>query len=240
MPFQDDIYGMVNSGWSSGDDETYGTDFYEKPGETHIRIHASYEGKGREGSLEISKGGTLVVEEIFGGSPWVIFSHVLSSFAQGTNISIQSEILPSVVKYGVDTAIIRHVITDENEPHAFDINFDPYHLSFGYGDASVTTLVGGKDPCSLIEPVISTSSIIDPLKDETTITLIPNPDPLIEDLSGYPKQVTGSFVLVRLEVMNGTDDNWKNTVVTPVIPASLGNTKAELSYCCLSEATCAR
>ncbi len=230
VPFQDDIYGMVESGWDSGADNTYGDDFYQKPGKTHIQIHANFEGRGREGSLDISKGGTLVVEEIFGGSPWVIFSHVLTSFAQGTDIEMNSEVVPSTVKYGTDTAYIRYTINDKNEPHNFDIRFDPYHLSYGYGDASLTTIVGGKDPCSLIIPAISTSSIIDPLKDEVTVTLVPDPDQSIPELAEYPKQVTGSFVEVRIEVMNGTEDNWKNTTITPVIPAELGNTSIEFSY----------
>ena len=30
--------------------------------------------------------------------------------------------------------------------------------------------------------------------------------------------------------MNGTDDNWENTTLTPVIPADLGNTSVEMSY----------
>ena len=176
VPFKDDIYGTVNSGWYNGADNTYGDDFFEKLGKTHFRIHANYEGRGREGSLDISKGGILVVEEIFGGSPWVIFSHVLSSFARGTDITVESEALPSMVRYGTDTVFIRHHIMDENEPHRFDGQFDPYHLSYGYGEASVTTLVGGKDPCSLIEPAISMSSIMDPSTDQKTVTLIPDPD----------------------------------------------------------------
>lgn len=229
-PFTDDIYGLVESGWFGGADGTYGDDFYEKPGKMHIRIRANYEGKGREGSLEISKGGTLVVEEIFGGSPWVIFSHVLSSFAKGTDIEIKSEVVPSIVKYGTDTAYIRHTIKDINEPHQFNADFDPYHHSYGYGESAVTTIVGGKDPCSLIEPVLNTSSIVDPLKDETTITIIPDPDPALDELSAFPKIATGTFIEVRIEVMNGTDDNWINTVVTPVIPSELGNTSLEFSY----------
>ncbi len=230
IPFRDDIYGMVNSGWYSGSDNTYGDDFFEKLGKTHFRIHANYEGKGREGLLDISKGGTLVVEEIFGGSPWVIFSHVLSAFAKGTDITVTSEALPSMVKYGTDTVYIRHLIKDENEPHTFNSQFDPYHLSYGFREASATTLVGGKDPCSLIEPVISMSSIVDPVRDNVTITLIPDPDPSIPELAEYPKTVNGAFVEVKVEVMNGTDDNWINTSLTPVIPAEMGTTGVVMSY----------
>ncbi len=230
VPFTDDIYGTVSSGWYNGTDNAYGDDFFEKPGKTHFRIHANFEGKGREGPLEISKGGTLVVEEIFGGSPWVIFSHVLSSFAKGTDITIESEALPSMVRYGTDTLYIRHHVLDENEPHRFDGKFDPWHLSFGHGESTVTTMVGGKDPCSLLEPAISMSSIMDPSRDQKTLTLIPDPDITIPELSEYPKTVTGTFFEVRIEVMNGTDDNWKNTTLTPLIPEELGSTSVEMSY----------
>jgi hypothetical protein len=229
-PFQDDIYGMVNSGWSDGTDGTYGDDFFEKLGKTHIRLHASYEGRGREGSLDISKGGVLVVEEIFGGSPWVIFSHVLSAYSQGSDVTVSSEVLPSDVKYGNDTAYLRHVITDINEPHRFDAQYDPYHLSYGYGEASVTVMAGGKDPCSLIEPDISMSSIIDPDYDHTTVTLLPDPDPTIPELSVYPKTLSGTFLEVKIEVMNGTDDRWINTSLTPVFTPELGTTSVAMSY----------
>ena len=74
--------------------EHIGDDYFETLGKTHIRIHADYSGKGREGPIEVSKGGILVVEEIFGGSPWVIFSHVLSLFCQGTDITVRSEAPP--------------------------------------------------------------------------------------------------------------------------------------------------
>ncbi len=230
VPFTDDIYGTVSSGWFNGADNTYGDDFFEKPGKTHFRIHANYEGKGREGTLDISKGGILVVEEIFGGSPWVIFSHVLSSFAKGTDITVESEALPSMVRYGTDTIYIRHHIMDENEPHRFDGQFDPYHLSYGYGESAVTTMAGGKDPCSLIEPAISMSSIIDPSTDQKTVTLIPDPDATIPELSEFPMTVTGAFIEVKIEVMNGTEDNWKNTTLTPVIPAEIGGTSVAMSY----------
>jgi len=229
-PFQDDIYGMVDSGWYAGPDETYGDDYFEKLGNTHISINAQYEGEGREGSLEISKGGILVVEEIFGGSPWVIFSHVLSSFARGTDIQFASQVVPSNVRYGKDTTYLRHMITDEKEPHQFDIGFDPYHLSYGHGECAVTTIVGGKDPCSLIEPSINTSSIIDPSRDQTSVTLVPDPDPSIPALGEFPKEASGTFVLVRIEVNNGTDNNWKNTTLTPVVPGELGSTRPVFSY----------
>ncbi len=230
VPFRDDIYGMVESGWYAGADNTYGDDYFEDLGKTHIQIHADYMGRGREGSVEISKGGVLVVEEIFGGSPWVLFSHVLSGFAQGTDLSVQSSVIPEVVYYGIDTVYLKHVIADTNEPHFFDASFDPYHISYGYGETTITTFVGAKDPCSLVDPPVSMPAILDPEYDNHALTLIPNADADNPDLTGYPKQVTGTFLEVRVEVNNSTGDNWINTTVTPEIPAKLGNTSVELSY----------
>ncbi len=229
-PFKDDIYGMVDSGWYYGADKTYGDDFFENLGKVHFKIHATYEGLGKEGPVDISKGGWLVVEEIFGGSPWVIFSHTLSGYAKGVDYQVVSSANPSKVKFGIDTSYIKHVIRDRNEPHDFNSNFDPYHVSFGYGESTVTTYAGGKDPCSLIEPDISLSTIIDPAFSRKTVTLVPLADKDNPDLKDYPKKVTGSLMEVRIEVMNGTDDNWINTTVTPEIPAALGNTKVVMSY----------
>jgi hypothetical protein len=229
VPFEDLGYGTVTSGWDSGSDNTYGDDTFENLGKTHFTIHASYEGTGREGSVDISKGGTLVVEEIFGGSPWVIFSHVLLGYAKGVDYKLTSIVSPSAVKYGTDTVVIKHTLEDINEPHEFNYNFDPYHVSIGYGEASITSLAGGKDPCSLLSPEISTSTIIDPKTDRKTITLIPAATSGNPDLVGYPRQVSGTFLEVKVEVTNGTNDNWFNTTVKPVL-SGLGNTKLELAY----------
>jgi len=230
-PFKDDIYGWVTSGWYHGSDGTYGDDFFENLGKTHIKINCQYEGLGKEGSVDISKGGWLVVEEIFGGSPWVIFSHVLSGFATGTDYKLTAKSNPSVVKYGLDTCYIKYTISDDGEPHDYNINFDPYHVSFGYGETTITTHAGGKDPCNLIEPAINTSTIIDTDFDHTTITLIPNADPSSNpELTGYPKTVNGSFLEIKIEIMNGSDDNWINTTVTPVIPPELKNSEIVMSY----------
>ena len=230
IPFLDDIYGMVNSGWDAGADGTYGDDYFEDLGKTHIQINADYLGRGREGSIEISKGGVLVVEEIFGGSPWVLFSHVLSGFAQGTDMSVASQVIPEMVYYGIDTVYLKHVVADTNEPHNFDANFDPYHVSYGYGETTITTYAGAKDPCSLVDPAISMPAILDPGFDNHTITLIPNADAENPDLTGYPKSLQGTFLEVRVEVNNSTGDNWINTTVAPQLPAKLGNTTVELSY----------
>ncbi len=229
-PFEDDIYGTVESGWYAGEDNTYGDDFFEKLGTVHFRIHAQYEGLGREGPVELSKGGWLVVEEIFGGSPWVIFSHTLSGYAKGVEYEVKTSPNPDMVKYGVDTIYLKHKITDVDEPHDFNYFFDPYHVSYGYGDATFTTYAGGKDPCSLIEPAIVTSTIIDPDYQNQQITLIPYADAENPRLAGFPKTVQGTFLEVRIEAMNGTDDNWINTVITPILDEKLGNTKKVMSY----------
>ena len=230
VPFQDDIYGMVDSGWYGGVDNTYGDDFFENLGKTHFKIHAVYQGQGREGPVDISKGAWLVVEEIFGGSPWTIFSHTLSGYAEGTDIKIESCANPYLVKYGIDTTYIKHTIQDINEPHSFNYFFNPFYVSNGYGEATITTYAGGKDPCSLIEPSVTMPAIIDPDYDHKTITLIPLADPLNPDLVNYPQDVQGSFLEVMIEVTNGTDDNWINTAITANIPPELGNTHVVMSY----------
>jgi len=230
VPFQDDIYGWVDSGWYCGPDNTYGDDFFEKLGKTQFRFNVLYEGKGREGSVDISKGGWLVVEEIFGGSPWVIFSHTLSGFAKGTDYAITSTASPGTVKYGTDTIYLKHVVEDKDEPHYFDSNFDPYHISFGYGKSAFTTYAGGKDPCSLIEPPIDFSTIMDMDYNQNTITLIPYADQSNPIFAGYPRTETGVFLEVRVEAMNGTDYNWINTCVKPVLPPELLNSEIIMKY----------
>ncbi|MFH1052148.1 MAG: hypothetical protein V1779_14610 [bacterium] len=230
-PFQDDIYGMVTSGWYHGGDNEYGDDFFENLGKTHFKFKCIYEGQGREGPVDISKGGWLVVEEIFGGSPWVIFSHVLSGYAQGVDFKLTAQANPTFVKYGFDTTYIKFKVKDEGEPHEYDNNFDPYHVSYGYGEASITTYSGGKDPCSLISPSFNMSTIIDPnFNWRTNVTLIPDADPDNPELADYPKTVSGNFLEVKIEVMNGTDDNWINTRITPLLPAELMDTKIVMSY----------
>lgn len=229
-PFEDVGYGNITSGWDIGSDNANGDDYFEDLGKTHITINADYMGRGREGSVEISKGGVLVCEEIFGGSPWVIFSHVLSGFAQGTDVSVESQVIPETVYYGIDTVYLKHVISDTNEPHNFDINFDPYHVSYGYGKSTITTFVGAKDPCILVEPAISMPAILDPGYDNQTITLVPEAKSGNSDLTNYPRSVEGTFLEVRVEVNNSTADNWVNTTVIPQIPSELGTTSVEMQY----------
>ncbi|MGE5480512.1 MAG: hypothetical protein ACM3U1_08825 [Chloroflexota bacterium] len=229
-PFIDDIYGQVKSGWYEGGDGTRGDDFFENLGKTHFKINAIYEGRGKEGLVDISKGGWLVVEEIFGGSPWVIFSHTLNGYSQGVDFALTAQSNPSLIKFGRDTTYIKHILEDRGEPHYFNADFDPWYVSYGVGEATVTTYLGGKDPCSLISPPIDMPASIDPTKDINTITLIPNADKDNPDLKDYPKTVSGTFAEIKIEVMNGTDDNWLNTKVEPQLPASLGASEIVMSY----------
>ena len=218
----------VDSGWYYGSDGTYGDDEFETLGRTNIKINAIYKGEGREGSVDISKGGTMVVEEIFGGSPWVIFSHALSGYAEGVNYDLTSSANPSLIKYPNDTTYIKHTVTDKNEPHKFDIKFAPHHVSYGAGEATATSYAGGQDPCSLIDPAINMSNIMDPDYDhKDNITLIPEAE---SDLKNYPRDVSGTFFEARIEVQNGTQNNWNDVTVTPQIPDELGDTKVEMAY----------
>ncbi len=230
-PFKDDIYGMVDSGWYAGPDNTYGDDFFEKMGKTHIRINATYEGDGREGPVEVSKGGWLVVEEIFGGSPWVIFSHVMSGWAEGVDIQVRSSASVDKIDSGIDTILLKHEIFDENEPHVFDYNYNPYHMSRGYDDASFTVLAGGKDPCSFLEPDISTTTIVDPDNQKVDLTIMPLADPEKNpDLTGYPDTISGVFLEIKVEVTNHSDNHWKKVNLEPVIPKEAGSTEVVFNY----------
>ncbi len=223
-------YAIIDSGWSAGVDNTYGDDHFETLGKTRITILAQYEGKGKEGLVEIGKGGTLVCEEIFGGSPWVIHSHILNAYAQGVNIQLSSEISPQNIQYGKDTVYIKHVIEDLDEPRDFDDKFSPYNSSYGFGVSSATVMAGGKDPCSLISPDLETFSITDLDYDKAEITLLPLADGSNPDLSDFPKQVSGTFIEFKVEINNGSDLNWENVKMQADIPIELGASDVVLNY----------
>ncbi len=212
----------AEEGWSSGTDNTYGDDKFEKLGRTNIKINVGFEGKGKEGPLEISKGGTLVVEEIFGGSPWVIRSHTLSAYAEGVDLQISSTANPMLLNYGRDTTFLKHVIEDINEPHQFNAHFSPYHLSYGYEDGTITTLTGGKDPCSLIEPAINFQGIIDFEYDNEELTLVPHADNSVAGLENYPRNVEGTFIEIKIEAVNASENNWLDAEITTVFANELG------------------
>jgi len=224
-------YGVVDSGWYAGADSTYGDDHFETLGKTRLAIKAIYQGKGKEGPVEIGKGGTLVVEEIFGGSPWVIHSHVLNAYAIGMDITLQSELYPQNPHFGVDTVLLKYSLQDADEPHEFNDKFSPFTSSFGYGYNSATTLVGGKDPCSLITPDLETFSIIDMDFDTANITLMSFADTATNGaLTDFPKQVSGTFVMLKVEINNGSDNNWKNIKLQANLPDELKNSEIVMNY----------
>ncbi|MFN8257565.1 MAG: T9SS type A sorting domain-containing protein [Bacteroidales bacterium] len=227
-PHQDDIYGTVNEGWSAGADNAYGDDLFEGLGKTHFTINAIYEGKGKEGLVDLGKGGTLVVEEIFGGSPWVIFSHVITGFAEDVDLRLTSTIDPNIVGFGKDTCIVKHVLESLDEPHEFNAGFEPYSLSRGDGSTMATATVGGKDPCSLVSPDVEFHSIVDLDLENANLTLVPMADQSNPDLGGYPKNESGTFTMLKVEVNNVTDENFENTVVTPHFIN--GNAEVVMSY----------
>jgi hypothetical protein len=220
--------------WMPGPDGTLGSDNFDQLGKVHFTINANYEGFGREGSIDLSKGGTLVCEEVNGGSPWVVFSHVLSGYAKGVDYRLTSSVSTPKVKYGLDSVIIKHTIEDANEPRFFDIKNDPYHLSIGYKDASLTVLAGGRDPVGAVDPIYETTTLMDPTRDHRTVTLIPlaSSNPKLQAL-GYPKTATGTFMEVKVEVVNTNTSSydWINTTVKPNL-SKAGNSSVVLSYVC--------
>ncbi len=230
VPFTDPVYGLVTSGWYPGADETYGDDDYEQLGKTEITINAVYNGNGHEGPVELSKGGWLALESLNGGSPYTVFSHAINGYAQGVNPQIYSYATPSVTHFGIDTTYIRHHIYDANEPHTFDSKFDPYFAAYGYENAAAKIYVGGNDPCSLIEPDITMSAIIDPEYRHTTVTLIPNADPENPVLEDYPMEVEGVFVELKIDLTNSSDYFWKDINIETLIGNNLGETEIVMDY----------
>ncbi len=254
----DDDMGYSTQGWYHGGDKEWGDDMFEELGKIYFKINAEYEGKGKEGPVTISRGGTLVTEEIFGGSPWVVYSHVLSGWAEGVDIRLESWAVPYAVRFGDDTVLHKSTITDLSEfrqtteqnpdgsyetsynlsdpAHRFDDNFDPFHLTKGYdkGEATITTYVGGKDPCSVIEPTenINLSAIINPAV-KKTVTLVPMAagEPTLAAM-GYPKQLSNkSLVQIKVEFTNNSPVDWRNVKLATLIPDSLKNSlSVEMEY----------
>lgn len=221
------LYGV---GWWMGEDGAIGDDDIEKLGSVSFTVKARFKGRGREGEVKINDGTWLVCEEIFGGSPWVIWSHTQSGYAIANNINISRAAEPSLVSLHPDTTMIKFAIWDAGEPHTFDEFFDPWLVSFGQGQTAFTTHAGGKDPCSLLQPDYLSHARIDPLYDTMTVTAIPwaTGDSILEN-AGYPKTATGAFLQVIIEVNNNTDEHWYDVTVTPSI-FSLGSTEEFLWY----------
>jgi hypothetical protein len=224
-PIEGDL-AYPHQGWCPGPDSVYGDDLCEHLGETRLKVRVKYTGKGYEGPAEISKGVWLVNEEIFGGSPWVQWSHAQFANAIGHSIGFASRsATPTVVPLHPDTVIMRWRIAEWDEPREFDIMFDPYLDGSGYGKASITTHVGGREPASLFTPDAYWMARIDPNAQSATITALPDvtPDDTVLYAAGYPKTETGAFLMVLVEVNNNTGAHWYNTTVVPVTTALMGS-----------------
>ncbi|MDR2937348.1 MAG: hypothetical protein LBU92_00230, partial [Prevotellaceae bacterium] len=250
--------GYSTQGWYHGADGTWGGDDFEELGKTYFKISAEYEGKGKEGPMTISRGGVLVTEEIFGGSPWVVYSHVLSGWSEGLDLEVKSQAVPYTVRFGDDTVLLKNTITDLSEfrqmteqtpdgkyettynlsdpAHRFDDNFDPFHLTKGYnkGEATITTYVGGKDPCSVIEPAenINLSAIINPTVKKTVKLLSMATGNAELTALGYPKTLSNkSLVQIKVEFTNNSNEDWRNVKLQTLIPDSLkSKIKVEMEY----------
>lgn len=220
-------------GWCPGADSTYGDDVPEKLGETHLSLRVIWHGNGKEGPVKINEGAVLVNEEIFGGSPWVQWSHALFAEAKGHHIYISRNVTPTVVSLYPDTIYLRYRIRDYNEPHRFDAAFDPWVNSAGDGAVNVTVQVGGRDPFSLFSPDLITHARVDPTRDERIFTALPwaasLPDSHFLREAGYPKTDTGAVFTMIVEVDNGSGDIWDSITFVPDL-SSLGATYPVLWY----------
>ncbi|MCK5833686.1 hypothetical protein KAH81_08455 [bacterium] len=232
FPIEGDL-AEPHEGWCPGADSSYGDDLCEHLGETRLTVHVTYEGKGYEGPVEINKGVWLVNEEIFGGSPWVQWSHAQFAFAKGHNISLWPQANPTVIPIHPDTVLLQWQISETEEPVEFDILYDPYLDGTGYGDVTITTHVGGREPSSLFQPDAYWNARIDPIYEPVTLTAIPwasSADSALHE-AGYPRTETGTFLQIVVEVDNNTGNHWYQTTVTPDISA-LGSSELFLWYGC--------
>ncbi|MBN1756183.1 hypothetical protein JW877_08240 [bacterium] len=231
---------VAHPGWYPGLDGEYGDDLCEKLGEVKLAINAHFQGAGREGLLKINDGAWLVNEEIFGGSPWVQFSHAQSAYAIANDVRVWRKGDPTLISLFADTVYMKYLIYDWGsyyggrwtEPHEFDVDFDPWVQSFGYRQVALTTHIGGKEPLGLFEPDITTSARIDPDYDIHTVNILPWAlgDSLLE-ARGYPSLETGAFLQVVIEVDNASHGHWYNTRIMPDL-SGLGSTNAVLWYAC--------
>ena len=231
-PIEGDLAG-AHEGWCPGADSSYGDDLCEQLGETRLTVHVNYTGKGFEGPVEINKGVWLVNEEIFGGSPWVQWSHAQFAFAKGHDISLARQANPTIIPLHPDTVLLEWHIAEWDEPKDFDIAFDPYLDGTGYGDATITTHVGGREPSSLFAPDVYWNARIDPITESATVTALPwatAADSALHD-AGYPKTETGAFLQIVVEVDNISGDHWYQTTVAPDISA-LGSSDFFFWYGC--------
>jgi len=217
-------------GWCPGPDSTYGDDLCEHLGETRLTVHAHYTGKGREGSVEINKGVWLVNEEIFGGSPWVQWSHAQFAYAKGHSITMGRSATPSVIPLHPDTVLMRWCIAEWDEPDTFDFEYDPYLDGNSNGEVTIITHAGGREPASLFDTDVYWNAQIDPLTESATVTALPlvTPD---DSVPGYPRTETGSFLQIVVEVDNTSGKHWYQTTITPDL-SGLMTSEMFLNYGC--------
>jgi len=197
----------AHSGWYPGEDNSYGDDLCEKLGETHLNLRVIWHGTGHEGLVKINEGATLVNEEIFGGSPWVQWSHTLHAEAKGHHIAIvDRDAYPTVVSLYPDTVYLRYQLMDWGEPHYFDIDFDPYITAQSNGYMNTVVRVGGKEPASLFNPDITMRSRIDPGLDYRYVENIGEFDDTLNP--GYQTPVNDAITCVIVEVDNASGMTW--------------------------------
>ncbi|MCD6531459.1 T9SS type A sorting domain-containing protein, partial [bacterium] len=199
----------AHSGWCPGPDSAYGDDLPEKLGATHLTLRVIWHGHGYEGLVPINEGATLVNEEIFGGSPWVQWTHALLAEARGNNISIWNRnVTPTVVSLYPDTIFLRYKITETNEPHYFDEYFDPYVVSKSDGAMNITVRVGGKEPASLFDPDITMRARVDVHNDSRSVNNIASFDDTIWTNVGYAQNFVGPVTTIIVEVDNASGQVW--------------------------------
>ncbi|MDZ7261688.1 MAG: hypothetical protein ONB05_06250, partial [candidate division KSB1 bacterium] len=230
--------------WLPGPDGEYGDDLCEALGAKTLKVYATFHGQGREGSLKINDGAWLVNEEIFGGPPWVQFSHVQEAWAVGHQIQLRGKPDPTFINLHQNPVYEKFYLTDASEPHTFDILFDPWLKSYGAETATATVYLGGKDPCHQINPDVTLPARLNRTNIQT-LTFFPGVDPA--DFPGYPKQGRGLFVQAIVELNNNekveavfdtsgheighcAKTHWYNVTVTPNL-LGLGNTEIFVSYC---------
>ena len=201
----------AHNGWCPGPDSTYGDDLPEKLGSTHLTMRLIWHGDGYEGLVKINDGATLVNEEIFGGSPWVQWSHALLTEAKGNNLSVWNrDVSPTVVSLYPDTIYLRYTIKDTHEPHDFDEDFDPYIVSASDENMNIEVRTGGKEPASLFDPDITMHARVDLSADERIVTNIADIPDSIVDAVGYVRDIDAALTTIIVEVDNASGSIWNN------------------------------
>ena len=239
-----DAFPPGSGAWLPGPDGEYGDDQVEALGAQSLKVFARFQGQGREGLLKINDGAWLVNEEIFGGPPWVQFSHVQQAWAVGHQIVVDGKPDPTFVDLHPQPVLTKFQIRDENEPHQFDILFDPWLKCFGNNRSTASTYLGLMDPAHQLTPDIEMPARLN-RSAVRSITIFPGLDPV--QYPGFPKQGQGLFVetIVELDnvgqVLPTYDANgnligacvtthWYNVNVKPQL-AGLGNSEIFGAYC---------